>query len=93
MLVNGGDDKQWRCNRINVVRLVVLIPPSFTFIIRMRRIAVTFFLFESRHLSSSRLNNPYIVFVRRMLPVAFTSAARLQSVKAIELNKDGAHTL
>lgn len=47
MPVNGNNDKQLRYKLINVVGLVFLIPPSFTFDNQQRTAAVTSFHFQS----------------------------------------------
>lgn len=61
MLVNGNNDKKLRYKRINVVRLVLLIPLSFAFDNRQRTTAVTFSTSNPRHLSFCLFNDNCIV--------------------------------
>ncbi len=91
MPVNGSNDKQWRHKLINVV---FLIPLSFTFDNRPRTTAVTFSTLNPRHLSLcvcsiiSALCMPVDCF---LFGYVFTFC--LCTVKAIELDEDGARAL
>lgn len=93
MLVNGNNDKKLRYKRINVVRLVLLIPLSFAFDNRQRTTAVTFSTSNPRHLSFCLFNDNCIVCASGLLPAYVHVYYCLHTVKAIELDKDGEYTL
>lgn len=94
MLVNGNNDKQLHHKLINVVRLVFLIPLSFTFDNRPRTTAVTFSTLNPRHLSLSVCS----VITALRVPVdcflfGYVFTFCLCTVRAIELDEDRAHAL
>lgn len=69
MVVNGNNDKQFHYKLINVVRLVLLIPLSFTFDNRQGMTAVTFSTLNPRRLSFCPLNNHCYVSSSALLPL------------------------
>lgn len=93
MLLNGSNDKQSCYKLINVVRLVFLIPLSFTFNIGQRRIPSTFPTSNPDiSLSLSLFISTLCVPVKCFL-ICICLALCLRTVEAIGLDENAVHTL